>query len=70
MKHRYVEIWEGEQWNKAEFKNIKFGMRFRIFEPDGKLVIRDGGVSEFIAQADAIEEDEIWGVEVSDYKHE
>lgn len=68
-KFRYaVEISEDGNWHKMNFSDIKFGMIFKLFEPDGKPVIRSNNASIFAADTDAYQlEDGLWSVALHDY---
>jgi hypothetical protein len=67
---RYIEYYQDGKWIRAEFKELKKGMRFKIYEPDGVLYTNLEGKSDFFAESDAYEWDgdgSVWTVETSYY---
>lgn len=46
---RSVEILINDEWLPIEFKNIKKGDTFRLFESTGEPVLSEDGDTEFIA---------------------
>lgn len=48
-KYRTAQVLINDKWIDIEFKNIKEGDKFRLFEPDGTIVKDNDGNTEFIA---------------------
>lgn len=62
---RYEYIWdETYDWIVVDFKDLKEGDKFRMFEPTGEPVVdKEFNETEFIAKCDAyINEDGIWSI--------
>lgn len=50
---RKTEVFSNDIWSEVEFKDLKRGDRFRLFEPDGERVVTSDGKDEFICTSDA-----------------
>ena len=63
---RKVEIFENGQWNEIEFKDLKLGNKFRLFEPDGERVIdKEKNEDEWMATSDAyLNENEVYQINI------
>lgn len=51
-------------WHDIDFKELKDGNIFRMFESTGEPVCNPEGETEFIATCDAYLKDDIWTIEV------
>jgi hypothetical protein len=65
VAERYFVNGEKQGWEKINFREIKKGDLFRLFEPTGESVISEFGEIEFLALKDAyVNEDGIWKVDI------
>jgi hypothetical protein len=65
VAERYFVNGEKQGWEKINFREIKKGDLFRLFEPTGEPVISEFGEIEFLAFKNAyINEDGIWKVDI------
>lgn len=61
---RKVEIFDGTSWRQSEFRLIRKGDKFRLFECTGETVIGHNGITEFIAESDSYENDGVFTVKI------
>ena len=47
---RYCQIIQNDEWKNYPAQDLKKGMRFRMFEPDGKFIVE--GTAEYDANID------------------
>lgn len=67
MNRRSTEVLRNGLWAECEFENLKVTDIFRLFEPNGELVIGPKGASVFICTSDAyIGEEGIWMVDIKE----
>lgn len=53
MDMRKVELFKNDEWREIDFKQLKEGDKFRVFESTGEKVIDPKGHSEWIASCPA-----------------
>lgn len=68
MKYnRRTQILKNNKWIDIEFKNLKSGDKFRIFESDGSIVKDKNDNIEFVAISEPYlyptKEEEVWQID-------
>jgi hypothetical protein len=51
-------------WHDIEFKELKDGDIYRMFESTGEPVKDNNGETEFVADSDAFEKDGVWTIAI------
>lgn len=60
---RTVQTYTHNQWVDIEFKNLKHGDRFRLFD-NGERVVNSKGHSEWIACGEPYFKDDNWTIDI------
>lgn len=61
---RIVERKEADQWIRVDFKSLKKGDTFRLFDPPDMTLLEYEGHTVWIATADAYEENNVGYIKV------
>ena len=66
---RTVEIYKKDRWERIEFKELRIGDRFRLFEDDSTVVMDNKNCKEWLVSSlPRINSDGVYEVEINERK--
>jgi len=66
---RTVEIYKKDRWERIEFKELRIGDRFRLFEDDSTVVMDNENCKEWLVSSlPRINSDGVYEVEINERK--